>query len=136
MSLEPTTSRELVNARGESKTSLIASVVAIVGAFFIMAAMVWSVSRYTRPEPVNASRAAERRQALEESRRTNVQLLESYGYVDANKGQVRLPIQRAIELVIQHGRNPEMLRSNLVARVDEFNPPPPPPAPPPPSEFE
>lgn len=136
MSLEPTTGTENVNARDERTKTVAASVVAILGAFLIMAAMVWIVSRYTRPEAVDANRATERRQALEQIRRSDEQALGSYGYVDAGKGQVRLPIERAMELTVQEARNPVALRSNLLARVEQFNPPPPPPAPAEPSPFE
>jgi hypothetical protein len=53
--------------------------------------------------------------------------------------RVRLPIDLAMEMVIREWKDPSVGRSNLMARVREFNPPPPPPPPPvpeKPSEFE
>lgn len=136
MSLEPAAGGEDVSAQNENKSALIVSIVAIAGAFLIMAAMVWLVSQYVRPAPVDQTRAESRRRELDQLRRTSLEQLGGYGFVDAPKGQVRLPIERAMELMIQQGKNPEMARSNLLARVDKFNPPPPPPAPAEPSPFE
>ena len=62
--------------------------------------------------------------------------LTSYGWVDRNARVVHIPIERAMELVLQEWRNPAAARSNLDARADKFFPPPPPPAAPKPSEFE
>jgi hypothetical protein len=125
-----------VNTRTESKGTIIAYAVAIVGAFLIMAGLVVLMRFYTRPTSVDAKRSDERRKASLDLRQSSQEQMNSYGFVDAPKGQVRLPIERAMELVVQEWKNPEAGRSNLLARVKHFNPPPPPAAPPPPSPFE
>lgn len=125
-----------MNEHSESRTSLVAYVVAVVGAFLIMAAMAWLLRHHTRPEPVDTARSKARRDALVELRSTTSEQLENYGYVDPAKDQVRLPIDRGMQMVVQQWRDPAAARSNLLARVERFNPPPPPPAPEQPSKFE
>lgn len=125
-----------MNANSENKTAIAVYAIAILGAFLIMGGMVWLVSRQTQPEPIDTQRAEQRRKALTEVRQSAQERLESYGYVDEAKAQVRLPIQRAMELIVQQSRDPQSARSNLLARVEKFNPPPPPPPPAAPSPFE
>lgn len=48
----------------------------------------------------DAARAAERSKALEELNAENAQKLGTYAWVDKTKGQVQIPLDRAIELTI------------------------------------
>jgi hypothetical protein len=118
------------------KARVAAYCVGILGSFLIMAGIVWLMRQYTQPPPVDGKRVQERRKAAAEA---NLALkdLETYGYIDATKGQVRLPVVesdgqkfkagRAAQLTIQEWKNPAAGRSNLIARWNQFNPPPPPP---------
>ncbi|MBM3835189.1 MAG: hypothetical protein FJ403_18330 [Verrucomicrobia bacterium] len=121
---------------GPAKTQLAVYLVAILGSFLIMAILVGYMRSYIQTVPVDAARAEERRKALNEINLAAKEQLENYGYVDPAKNQVRLPIQRAMEIVVQDWKNPVAARSNLLARVNQFNPPPPPKAPEKPSPFE
>ena len=103
--------------------------VAILGAFLIVAALVWAMRHYTRPAPLNANRAAERAKARAEIRAAETDALNNVGWIDPAKGLVRLPIVDAMNLVEREWQNPAAARSNLIARVDKANPPPPPPKP-------
>ena len=100
--------------------------------------MAWYVEWKTRPAPVNAARIAERKKFLTEIRLAEAQALGHYGWVDQSKGVVRLPISRAIELVLAEWKNPAVARSNLVARALQVHAPPPeaPAAPATPNPFE
>ena len=118
------------------KVRITAYAAGLLGAFLIMALLVAAMRHYTRPAPVGGNRAEERYKNLQELRAANAKILEGYDWQDQAKGAVRLPIERAMELVLQEWRNPAAARSNLDARVDKFFPPPPPPAAPKPSEFE
>ena len=109
---------------------------AILGAFMIVAALVWAMRHYTTPEPLNANRAAERAKALVELRAAEADALKNPGWVDQNKGIVRLPIADAMAIVAEQWQNAAVVRSNLTARVEKAMPAPPPPAPPKPSAFE
>jgi len=105
------------------------SCLGILGAFLIVALLVWAMKYYTRPAPLNAARAEERRKALAELRAANEEGLNRYGWVDQGKGLVRLSLERAKELTLEEYKNPAAARSNLTARALAANPPPPPPAP-------
>lgn len=118
------------------KAQVAAYFVGIAGSFLIVAGLVWALRHYTRPAPVDTARIQERLKFSQEIQQTGQDQLESFGYVDPAKGQVRLPIQRAMEMMVQDWKNPDAGRSNLLARLKQFNPPPPPKAPEKPSQFE
>ena len=105
----------------------------ILGAFLIVAALVWVMRRYTQPAPLGAERAAERAKALVEIRAAEKEGLENTAWIDQGKGLVRLRIEDAMKLVEREWKNPAAARSNLIARVEKANPPP---APPPPNPFD
>jgi uncharacterized protein YdaU (DUF1376 family) len=108
---------------------------AVLGAFLIVAALVWAMKKYTTPEPVNAGRAAERAKALVELRAAEADALNNTGWIDQSKGIVRLKIDDAMKLVIRNWQNPAAGRKDLIAREEKatYVPPPPPPKP---SAFE
>ncbi len=114
----------------------VAYAVAVIGAFLIVAALVWAMQRYTRPAPLNANRAAERAKALAELRAAEYQAMTTTGWIDQGKGLVRLRVQDAVKLTeLSWGQNPAAARSNLIARVQKATAPPPK-APEKPSAFE
>jgi hypothetical protein len=106
---------------------------AILGCFLIVGALVWAMHRYTQPPPLGRDRAIARARALEELRAADAEALNNAGWVDANKGLVRLPIEDAMKLTERLWQNPAAARSNLLDRVAKAYPPPPKPAP---SPFE
>jgi hypothetical protein len=110
--------------------------VGILGSLLIVAALVWAMKHYTQPGPLGEDRAAARAKALVELRAAEAEALEHPGWIDAAKGIVRLPMDRAMRMV-EHdwGQNPAAARSNLVARVEKATAQPPK-APAKPSEFE
>ena len=111
-------------ANGKFET---AHAIAILGAFLIVAALVWAMHHYTQPPPpLNANRAEERAKALAELRAAEADALDRAGWIDQSKGIVRLPIQDAMKLVEEEwGRDPATARSNLIARVEKATAPPP-----------
>jgi hypothetical protein len=115
--------------------SRLAYIVAVLGAFLIVAVLVQLMRHYTQPPPLNANRAAERTKALGEVRAAEADLRNA-GWIDQGKGLVRIPISEAMVLTERAWQNPAAARSDLIARVDKANPPPPPPPPPKPSAFE
>ena len=110
--------------------------VAVLGAFLIVAALVAAMLHYTRPEPLNAGRAAERANALRELRAAEAEALQTPAWLDKGRGVVRLRIEDAMALVEKNWQDPAAARSNLMARLEKAYPPPPPVAPPKPSPFE
>lgn len=103
-----------------------------LGALLTMAILVGIMVRYTRPEDLNAKRAAERAKALAELNAQNEEALSTYGWADQAKGLVRLPIRRAMDLTVKQWQEPAAARSNLISRVEKASVPPPPP----PNPFE
>ncbi|MDB6023385.1 MAG: hypothetical protein JWQ04_3242 [Pedosphaera sp.] len=102
---------------------------AVLGAFVIVAGLVFVMYHFTRPEPLGEDRAEVRRKALKDLRASNEEVLHNPNYVwqDAAKGVVRMPIDRAVELSLKLWQNPASARSNLIAREEKatFVPPPP-----------
>ena len=99
--------------------------IAVLGAFLIVAALVWAMRRYTQPAPLGAERAQVRARALAEIRASEKEALENVGWIDQNKGLVRLRIEDAMKLVERAWQNPPAARSNLIARVEKANEAPP-----------
>jgi len=107
----------------------------IVGLFLVMAAVLWLTRNAARPPEVGAARAALRAKNLDEVRLAGEAALTSYGVVNANEDIYRIPIDRAIEMMIREWKQPERALQTLAERVDLATAvaPPPPEAP---SEFE
>lgn len=125
-----------MNSENAPDRSAWAYVLAALGSFLIVAALVWAMHRYTQPPPLGEDRAAVRAKALGELRATEAEALEHPGWVDPTKGFVRLPIEAAVKMVERDwGKNPSAARSNLIARVEKATAQPPK-APEKPSQFE
>ncbi len=105
------------------KGKLAASVVGVLGAFLIFAALVWAMWHYTRPAPLGEDRVALRKKALAEMRAAEADQLNNYAVMDPVRGVVRLPIAEAMRLALREWQNPAQARSNLVARVGKATAP-------------
>jgi hypothetical protein len=112
-----------------------ASFVGILGAFLVVALLVYVMKQSTRPAPLNQARAQERSAASKELREASVKALGSHDWQDQGKGVVRLKIERAMELTVQEYKNPAAARTNLIARAEVASAPPPKP-PEQPNQFE
>jgi hypothetical protein len=96
-----------------------------LGTFLVMALLVWLMRSYTNAPSTMETRSAERRQILTEFSAANAPLLEKYDWQDQAKGFVRVPIDRAKELILEEWQDPAAGRSNLMARAaKEFAPAP------------
>ena len=124
-----------MNNRSCWKTKCAVYVVAILGCFLIMVALVKIMQRSTATADLTAARAEERRKNLIEVHAQTDQALKNYVWQDQSKGLIRLPIDRAMEISLQEWQNPASARSNLIARVEKATAPAPK-APEKPSQFE
>lgn len=111
------------------------SFLGILGAFLVVAALLYAMKYYTRPAPLNQARIEERKKALAEVRAEDAKGLNNYEVIDAGKGLVRLKIDRAMELTIDDYKNPAEARKNLIARAEKAAAAPPK-APEAPNKFE
>jgi hypothetical protein len=125
-----------MSAEAVRERSTLAYVAGVLGAFLIVAALVWAMRHYTKPAPLGEDRVAVRTKALAELRAAETEALANVGWIDKNKGVVRLRIDDALAMVERDwGRNPGAARSNLIERVEKATAVPPK-APEKPSQFE
>ena len=104
-------------------------------ACFLFAAIVVKVKWSMSVPAIDADRAAVRAKALAEIRAAETQALNHPGWIDENRGLVRLPIEVAMQITECEGQDPAAARSNLTARVEKATAPAPQ-APEKPSAFE
>jgi hypothetical protein len=125
-----------MNSEPAPERTGLAYVIAILGAFLIVAGLVWAMRHYSQPPALGEDRAKVRAKALAELREDEADKLQNPGWVDPTKGLVRLPIAVAMKMVERDwGQNPAAARCNLVERVEKANVAPPK-APEKPSPFE
>lgn len=115
-----------MSTENRRESSGLAYALAVLGAFLIVAGLVWAMRHYTQPAPLGEDRAAFRAKTLAELRAAEAEALNTTGWVDEGKGIVRLRIEDAMKWVEQEwARNPAEARSNLISRVDKATAPPP-----------
>lgn len=107
------------------RTRLTVWLVAVVGVCLLMAVLVKVMLDYTAPPPVDRARAAERAKALADINAAGAATLGSYGIVDQAKGIYRLPIDQAMQTILQEYKNPAAARTNLIARIEKATAAPP-----------
>src|SRR5690242_8990563 len=115
-----------MNSEPQPERNGLAYVLTVLGAFLIVAFLVWAMLHYTQTPPPGEDRAAFRAKTLVELRAAEAEALNTTGWVDPTKGIVRLRIEDAMKWVEEEwARNPVAARSNLMSRVDKATAPPP-----------
>jgi hypothetical protein len=97
-------------------------------ASFLFAVLVLAVKHSVPVPAIDADRAALRVKDLTEIRTNAEQDLNHPGWVDQQRGIVRLPIAVAMKIAAHEWRNPAAARSNLIAREEQAAKPLPKPA--------
>lgn len=117
------------------KTGAAVYVLGIAGAFLIVAFLVSLMRSYTQPPALSEARSQERLKNFADLQAANEPLVNQYDWQDQSKGIIRVPVKRAMELVLQEWQDPAAGRSNMLARAAKafFVPPK---VAPPPSKFE
>lgn len=126
------------NDCGSSCCKVTCNWLGVVGAFVAMAILVAALKHYTTVPSVNVARAQERAKIAADVRQKTEIELQTPGYLDKEKGVVRLPNAVATSLAVKQWQDPAKARAELLERASKafFVPPPPPPAPEKKSEFE
>ena len=94
--------------------------VAILAVLLIGYILVHAMRAYVQTPAVNANRSAERAAGLADVRATaEKELHGDPGYINKPNNVVRLPIDRAMQIVIEEGKNPAAFRSNFLSRVEK-----------------
>lgn len=101
------------------------SFLSILGAFLVVALLIFAMKHYTRPAPLNATRAEERKKALAEIRGAEAKALHTVEVVDAGKGFIRVKIETAMDLTLKEYQNPAAFHAELTARANKLAEPPP-----------
>jgi hypothetical protein len=93
-------------ASAESKGSFTATLLAAVGGFsiFLIILVIAYLPNKAAPAGDGVKTPAERKAALAELRGKEQTAATTYGWVDKDKGVVRLPLERAVELTIQEAK--------------------------------
>jgi hypothetical protein len=116
--------------------SVFGYVVAAAGGLLILWGVNEMLRSYTLPleKDTREARAVERRSERAKLQQTEV-AEDSYGWINKQKGLVRLPIERGMELIVAEYGNKKKARTVLNTRLEKANAQPPK-APEPPSDFE
>jgi hypothetical protein len=109
--------------------------IGFLAASLIFIVLVAIVKFSLRVPAVDADRAAVISKAFIEMHTNEIASLNNVGWVDQQRGIVRLPIDTAIQLATQEWQNPVQARADLNARAEKANAPLPKVAPKP-SQFE
>ena len=95
-------------------------------ACFAFGVLILAMKHSTHPPGIDADSAAARAKALAELRVAESNALGKPGWIDQNRGLVRLPVSVAMQITENEWQNPAAARSNLVARVEKAAAPAPP----------
>ena len=99
----------------------------VIASFIIMALVV--IVKYSVAVPaIDADRDAAIHQSLMEIRSNEVVSLDNPGWIDRQRGIVRLPIDTALRLAAQEWRDPARARADLLKREQKATAPVAPPA--------
>jgi hypothetical protein len=99
----------------------IAWFVGIVGTFLITYGFIQVMHNYTATPDLTAARAAERAKNLKDLRAEENKTLSEYAWQNKDKGIVRVPVSRAIELTLAEYKDPKALRELMIKRVEKLN---------------
>lgn len=109
-----------MNSQPPRERTGLAYVVGVLGAFLIIAALVWATRHYTQPAPLGEDLAAKRAKALADMHAAETEALTTPAWVDQGKGIVRLPVDVAVTMVQEEwGRDPAAGRKDLIAREEK-----------------
>lgn len=110
-------------------TRRLAAALASAGFLGACLGLVWLAAQAARAPAATALRDQSREKALAETRSASTRALEACEWQNREKGFIRIPVERAMELTALEWRDPAAGRSNLIGRAAEaLAAPPPPPA--------
>lgn len=110
---------------GTARANVVPWFIAVAGALTLVGGLAWMVSQKTQAPGIDLERAQLRASNLVELQAENQAAMTRYGWVDARRGIVRLPVSRALELAVVLWQDPAAGRSNLLARLEKATAKPP-----------
>jgi len=97
--------------------------IGFIAASLIFIALVAIVKFSLRVPAIDADRAAIISKAFVEMHTNEIASLNNVGWVDKQRGIVRLPIETAIQMAERNWQNPAQARADLIARAEKANAP-------------
>ena len=94
----------------------IARGIGAVGSFLIIGFLAWWMVRNRDLSLPDAERAAARLKALSDIRSANSEVMEVYKMEDPNKGLVRLPVSRAMQIIGDEWQDGQVGRQKFLKR--------------------
>jgi hypothetical protein len=107
----------------KTHTSASGAAIAFIAGSVIFAVLVVAVKFLVNVPAIDADRGAVISKALFDMRTNEVASLNNIGWVDQQRGIVRLPIDTAIQLAAQEWQNPAAARADLIAREEKAGAP-------------
>jgi hypothetical protein len=102
----------------KTHTSASGAAIAFIVASVIFAVLVVAVKLLVNVPAIDADSAALRTKALFEIRTNEVASLNNAGWIDKQRGIVRLPIESAMKMTESNWQNPAAARADLNARSE------------------
>ena len=99
------------------------AVTGFIIASLIFIALVVVVEFSVHVPAIDADHAAARAKALAEIRVAEEKSLDNPGWIDQSRGIVRLPIETAMQEMVQAWQNPAQARADLIARQEKGSAP-------------
>jgi len=110
-------------AHNRMQNGAAAAALGFVVACCILAALILAMEHSAHPPAIDADATAARAKALAELHVAESNALDQAGWIDQNRGLVRLPISIALQITENEWQNPTAARSNLIARVEKATAP-------------
>ena len=92
--------------------------IAFIVASVVFAVLVVAVKLLVNVPAIDADRAAIISNVFVEMHTNEIASLENVGWVDQQRGIVRLPIETALQLAEREWKNPAQARADLIARAE------------------
>jgi hypothetical protein len=108
---------QVANVPSENRASGAALGFVCASVLFIVLGVLVGVA--VRPPAIDADQAEQRYKALAELRAAESKALDNPGWIDQQRGIVRLPIDRAILQAAEAWQNPAQARADLMSRAEK-----------------
>ena len=97
----------------------VAAVIGVAGTVAVLGLLTVYLVRANRPAPVGTARGDERKKIWTELQNANAEVLNNYGVVRADNGTYRLPVTKAMEVLVAEWKDGNAAgRAKLLQRLE------------------
>lgn len=108
-----------MNAKNSNHSNLLPTFLGLAVAFVAMGVLIRFLNADLQPPPLGTERALERKAALEELRRNSRQQLQSYALLNPQNQTIQIPIERAMQVILEEWQDPATGRARFLERVEK-----------------